>query len=101
MVAASVAILVAAGAAVVRVSLEGQRLLDSSFSDVPRFPDAVAVYKRHDSAVIAESYVTPHGADEVSSYYDTQLIQRGWTRSGSTWTQDGLVFQCYGARSGA
>jgi hypothetical protein len=92
------AILLAVASIVVVGSIQGtqqRELMERSFVDLGRFPDAVAVYKLHGERQIRESYVTPHSDAEIRAYYDQRLSAMGWQGPGPEWTADGWVMRCY------
>ena len=91
-------LIVAIVSLVVIGSIQGtqqRELMDRSFVTLGRFPDAVAVYKVHEDRRIVETYVTPHSADEIRTYYELRLHEMNWQGPGPDFTEGDLAMRCY------
>jgi len=50
----------------------------SVFSDVPRYPGAIAIHKLRTDRLIEDSYVTPADLQQIVDYYDRTLRAGSW-----------------------
>jgi len=50
----------------------------SVFSDIPRYPGAIAIHKLRTDRLIQDSYVTPANLQQIVDYYDQTLRADGW-----------------------
>ncbi len=74
---------------------EERDLMERSFATLGRFPDAIAVNTGHDERRITESYVTPHSAEEIRTYYVQRLHEMNWQGPGPEWTEGDVSIRCY------
>jgi len=70
--------IVLAGLAIRQYSADQASRTVSVFSEVPRYPGAIAIHKLRTDRLIEDSFVTPADLQQIVDYYDRTLRADGW-----------------------